>query len=116
MAELAHPLKASLVDAREAIMASHRAITEHVKWNAPSFCWEGDDRVTMNLRGDTLTFVFHRGVKKKDATGFSFPDATGLMKWAAADRATVTIASPAEWKKHKKAIVTLVGKWMKATA
>ena len=74
--DLVHPLRATVAEARGAILASNAAIEERIKWNAPSFCWAGDDRVTMNLRGGTLMFVFHRGAKKKDATGFTFADPT----------------------------------------
>ena len=48
--ELSHPLKAGIEDVRSAILASDDGITEHIKWNAPSFCWEGEDRVTQSSR------------------------------------------------------------------
>jgi len=35
---------------RAAILASDLAISEHVKWNAPSFCYGGQDRVTFRLQ------------------------------------------------------------------
>jgi len=37
LADLEHPLKAGVEQLRAAILASDDAITEHVKWNAPSF-------------------------------------------------------------------------------
>ena len=43
MNDLRHPLKAGVVQLRAAILASNAAITEHVKWNAPSFCYGGTD-------------------------------------------------------------------------
>jgi hypothetical protein len=46
MAELEHPFKAGVEQLRAAILASNDGITEHVKWNAPSFCYAGVDRVT----------------------------------------------------------------------
>ena len=33
-----------------ALLAIDLPITERVKWNAPSFCVDGDDRVTMRLQ------------------------------------------------------------------
>ena len=38
LAELEHPLKPAIARLRAAIVGSDPAITEHVKWNAPSFC------------------------------------------------------------------------------
>ena len=36
---------------RQAILASDDGITGHVKWNAPSFCVDGVDRVTFRTSG-----------------------------------------------------------------
>ena len=36
LAALDHPLKAGIVDLRFAILESNPAISEHIKWNAPS--------------------------------------------------------------------------------
>lgn len=44
-----HPLKAAMLLLREQILSSQKGITEHIKWNAPSFCYGGDDRITFNL-------------------------------------------------------------------
>ena len=43
-------------------------VTEHIKWNGPSFCIDGDDRITMGVapKGG-VRVVLHRGVKTKDA-------------------------------------------------
>ena len=47
--ELSHPLQEGVAEVRDAILASDDGITEHIKWKAPSFCHEGDDRVTFRL-------------------------------------------------------------------
>jgi len=70
----------------------------------------------MNLRGDKLLLVFHRGVQKKPTKGFEFPDPTGLITWAAQDRGTVTFKTVAEWKANKKPTLDLIKSWMKAAA
>ena len=51
---------------------------EHVKWNAPSFCYAGVDRVTFRLQpGNRLQLVLHRGAKvRDDAADFRFEDPT----------------------------------------
>jgi hypothetical protein len=90
---LAHPMKDGILDLRAAILASDQQISEHVKWNAPSFCYHGDDRVTFRLQpGDRLQLVFHRGAKvRADSDDFTFEDDTGLLEWASPDRAAVTL-------------------------
>jgi hypothetical protein len=81
-------LKDAIIDARAAILASDERISEYVKWNVPSFCYQGDDRVTFMLQpGDRLQLVFHRGAKvRADSDYFTFEDETGLLEWASADR------------------------------
>lgn len=83
MAQLDHPLKPQIATLLNASLASDPQITEQIKWKAPSFCIDGDDRVTFLLHPPAAThLVFHRGAKVKDATDFAFEDPTGLMKWA----------------------------------
>jgi len=41
MAALDHPYKAEVQAVREIILGVHDGITEQVKWNAPSFGYEG---------------------------------------------------------------------------
>ena len=86
---------------------------ERIKWNAPSFCWNGDDRVTMRLHsGDRLELIFHRGAKPRDASGFSFDDPSGRIEWAAADRGIFRVGDPEE---DREIITALVGAWIAAT-
>ncbi|MBX3095590.1 MAG: DUF1801 domain-containing protein [Fimbriimonadaceae bacterium] len=112
---LKHPLKSEIVALRELIHAARSDITENVKWNAPSFCIDGDDRLTMNFhKKDQVLLVFHRGVKKKDSA-FSFEDASGLMRWAGTDRATLGIHSVDEVNEKRLILTDLVVRWFDAT-
>ncbi|WP_240358058.1 hypothetical protein [Myxococcus vastator] len=65
---------------------------------------------------DCVQLVFHRGVKVKSTQGFSFEDASGLLQWAAADRAVVTLRDLADVKAKKKALCQVVVQWMEATS
>ena len=115
--ELSHPMKQGVVTLRDAILASDDAITEHIKWNAPSFCYRGDDRVTFRLGpADRLRLVFHRGAKvRQDAHEFVFADSDGLLDWASSDRATLTLNELDEVQARLPAIVSLVNRWMRST-
>lgn len=116
--ELSHPLKDGIMSVRAAILASDEHITEHIKWNAPSFCYHGDDRVTFRLQpGDRLQLVFHRGAKvRADSDDFAFEDGTGLLEWASGDRATLSLGDLNDVQAKLPAVVELVGRWMRATA
>lgn len=114
---LQHPLKPQLQSLRSAILACRADISERIKWNAPSFCVGGDDRVTFRLHPKGhLQLVFHRGAKVKDAKGFRFEDDSGLLEWAAADRGVVTLRDAQDVEAKQASVVKLVQRWMAATA
>ena len=112
--ELQHPLKAGVERLRAAILASNGQITEHVKWNAPSFWHGGVDRATFRLQpGDRLQLVLHRGAKPRDDTdGFRFDDPTGTVEWVTADRGVVTFRDLTDVEARSDAVVDLVNRWV----
>ena len=113
MAALDHPLRGVVEAVRAALVGADPKIGEQIKWNAPSFTWEGEDRVTFNIRpAAPLLLVFHRGAKPKDDAGFRFEDDTGLMDWKAPDRAVVTLRDEADWHRHGEAILRLALRWL----
>ncbi|WP_328414874.1 DUF1801 domain-containing protein [Micromonospora sp. NBC_00389] len=116
METLNHPLKAGVEELRLAILASNADISEHVKWNAPSFRYNGEDRVTFRLRpADRLQLIFHRGAKvRSDLAEFTFQDPTGLMTWLAPDRGVVTFPDLEAIQSQQAAVVSLVNHWVRA--
>jgi len=116
MASLDHPMKPALQRLREIVLGADGGITEQVKWNGPSFCWNGEDRITANVRGkDAVMLVLHRGVKPKDAAGFAFDDPSGLVTWAAPDRGVVTLKSVEAVDAAAPALADLARRWVRAT-
>ena len=117
IAALDHPLKPLIERVRAIALGANAGITEQIKWNAPSFCYGGDDRVTMRLHpADQLQLVFHRGVKVREADGFRFEDESGLLRWVADDRATATFRALDEVTEHEAALARLIDRWVVATA
>lgn len=64
--KLNHPMRAEIDILRKMIFESVENLSEHIKWNAPSFCFNGDDRITFNFppKKDTILIVFHCGSKQ----------------------------------------------------
>jgi hypothetical protein len=92
-------------------------VTEHIKWNAPSFCVNGDDRIT--LGSDTkgqIRVILHRGVKPKDSVGFHFNAPADLVKWAAADRGVITLRSTAHLRERELEVGDIFRRWVEVTA
>jgi hypothetical protein len=115
---LQHSRKDEVEAVREIILSAHPGITERIKWNAPSFCIGGDDRITFRLQpGDRVQLVFHRGAQRRDdATTFSFEDGSGLLEWVASDRALVTFRDLDDVAAKRAALKDLVRRWMIATS
>lgn len=100
---------------REAIRAADPTLSEQIKWNAPSFGRDFDDRVTLVVRPRSVQIVLHRGMKVQDSTGFTFNDQSGLIKWAAADRGVMTFTTVDEVRANLAAAVATCMVWVKAT-
>lgn len=117
MGKLAHERKAEIEELRRAILASTPALSERVKWNAPSFGVDGEDRVTFRLQpGDRVELIFHRGAKKRpDPDSFAFEDPTGLLRWLSSDRGVVVLADAAATRADAAKIQNLVRAWIAAT-
>ena len=59
MQQLKHPLKAEIEALREIIKAANPAISERIKWNAPSY-YAPEDFLTFNHRmTDKVHLIFH---------------------------------------------------------
>lgn len=112
---LDHPLRKEIDALRAVILKAHPGLVEGVKWNAPSYSVEGEDRITFQLRAkDRILLVFHRGARAK-AGKVAVDDPEGLLEWAAPDRAIATFG-PGEAKANGKALAALVKGWIAATA
>jgi hypothetical protein len=109
--------EAALVAAlRQCVLAVSPAISEGVKWNAPSFRTE-EWFLTLQARPrGKLLVVFHCGAKVKDGTADlkqRIPDPTGLLEWRASDRATVEFTDVQSFTPHARALGALVRAWIK---
>lgn len=113
---LKHPMAEDIDALRAVILKAHPGLTEGVKWNAPSYSVDGEDRITFQLRAkDKILLVFHRGAKKKapPKRGRLIEDDSGLLEWAADDRAIATFRA-GEVAPKKKALAAVVKRWVAA--
>ena len=110
---LEHPMKSGVQRLRSAILDSDAGISECIKWNAPSFRYDGADRVTFRLhpRGQ-CQLVFHCGARSRGE--FRFDDPSGLLVWRGPDRAVVSFADEAAITAQQDAVVDLVNAWVRS--
>lgn len=101
---------------RHLVMTASAGVTEQFKWSAPSFCLNGDDRVTLGIERDgSVRMVLHRGAKPKDATGFHFDDGAGLATWPAPDRGVVRFRDAGEVERRRADTSSLLSRWFVAS-
>ncbi|GIP56724.1 MULTISPECIES: DUF1801 domain-containing protein [Paenibacillus] len=116
--KLEHPLKQEIEEVRKIILSSNDQITEHIKWNAPSFCVNNQDRITFNFHGkEGFRLVFHCGSKKTDYADKDrlLQDDSGLLEWATGDRATLTFTSAKDVEDKRGKLIEVVTKWIEVT-
>ena len=116
LAALDHPRKAEIEQLVALALDAAPGITGQIKWNAPSFCIGGDDRVTLRLQPPpTLQIIFHRGARAKPDPDFRFADESGLLQMVAADRGVVKLGE-GDVAAKADALAKLIAQWMEATA
>jgi uncharacterized protein YdhG (YjbR/CyaY superfamily) len=119
IAESDHALKKELIELRKIILSAEKTLTEQIKWNAPSFCHNGDDRITFNIaKKDAVLLIFHRGAKSKklQLTKPLLEENADLLEWPAPDRGVMKFASMEEVKANSRALKKIVKDWITITA
>jgi uncharacterized protein YdhG (YjbR/CyaY superfamily) len=113
--DLKHPLKKEIEAVRRIILGASPAISEGVKWNAPSFRTEKAFFATFNMRAkDGVQLVFHLGAKTRpDLKAFRIADPKGLMKWLGKDRALVSLGAGRDIPANRAAFESIVRAWLK---
>lgn len=117
LAGLKHPLKNEIDEIRKIVLSSNKGLAEIIKWNAPSFCHKGEDRITMRIHPPKqIQLIFHRGTKvQKIPKDKLINDASGILAWKTNDRAVATFTSMGDIKLKTSSLVEIINKWLKAT-
>jgi len=115
MARLDHPCKPDLERIRRLILSVDPAISEGIKWNAPSFRTH-EYFATANLRGGAgLRIILHLGAKARELPpgGVAVDDPAGLLTWLAKDRAMIEFGPGMAVSGHEAALRSLLREWIR---
>jgi hypothetical protein len=117
LANLTHPLMAEIQLLRQMILSANPILTEHIKWNAPSFCQDGEDRITMRVHPPKqIQLIFHRGAKVQELPKNPIiVEKTGILAWKTTDRAVATFENLTEIASKKSVLVEIINDWLAAT-
>lgn len=116
LGEQNHPLRNEIELLRETILTSDKALTENIKWNAPNYCHDNEDRITMKINPPKqIQLIFHRGAKKLVQPPTKLiDDKTGLLVWKENDRAIASFKNLADIEKNKSELSIIINDWINA--
>lgn len=109
--------KRSLVDAlRDIILKTETRLEEHIKWNAPSYVLDGEDRITFNVmnKQGTVKLVLHMGAtRKEDKKGVPvIQDKSGLIEWNSDIRGTITFSTIDDVNSNLITLKNIITVWL----
>jgi uncharacterized protein YdhG (YjbR/CyaY superfamily) len=93
-------------------------LTKIIKWNAPSFCDDGKDRLTVMLhKKDRVGLILHTGVKPKEDKKAPrlYEDNTGILEWNSNIRATITFVDITDFLCKRSVFQRAVKQWIDET-
>ncbi len=93
-------------------------LTETIKWNAPTFCDNGKDRMTIMLhKQDRVGLILHTGARPKEDKKAPplYQDDTGLLEWNSNIRATITFRDPSDFSAKRNQFKKAVKRWIEET-
>lgn len=100
---------------RTIIKQSSNELLEGVKWNSPSYSFNGNDIITFNFHyKGYVSLVFHTGPKGKDThTNVTlFVDESNLLEWVADKRAVLKISSKEKLELVEDDMQRIIEKWI----
>ena len=103
---------------RQYILDTAPLLTEHIKWNAPSYVKNGEDRITFNTmnKDGAVKLVFHMGAtKKENKSGEPILRNAPLIEWASDIRGYMTFTSLKEIESQDKEIKRIIHEWLELT-
>jgi len=90
-------------------------LTEHIKWNSPSYIFDGEDRITFNMHYPDQTMVLiHMGATRKENKKVDpiMKDTTGLIKWNSDIRGTLAFSGLDDIANSQADITKVLSTWL----
>jgi hypothetical protein len=101
-----------------AIVEECPALSETIKWNAPNFCDNGKDRMTIMLhKKDRVGLILHAGAKPKEdkKAPHLYTDDTQLLEWNSNIRASISFFDLAGFLSKRDLFKKAVKRWIEET-
>jgi hypothetical protein len=112
---LKHPLRSEIESLRKIILKSDAKLEENIKWNAPNYSLNEQDRFTLRILPvkNNVQIILHRGAKKQQPLGQKLieTDFKGLV-WKENDRAILTFSEATAIEKAEAELVNVLKLWL----
>jgi hypothetical protein len=115
LADLPRDKKEQVLQLRSYILEAEPLLTEHIKWNAPSYMSNDEDRITFNLlnKEGVVKLVFHMGAsRKEDKKAEPILKNTELIEWVSDIRGYITFRDLQQIQSQEKVVKQLVQRWL----
>ena len=100
-----HPLEAEMRRVREIILATSDAVSEDIKWSAPTFMYKGNIASFFPNAKKQVSLMFHKGAL--------LDDGKGLLEGDGKEARVARFADLKDIEKKKAALQQVVKRWMK---
>jgi len=113
--ELDEDRRLQVLKLRELILHTDPSLIERIKWNAPSYVKDGQDRITFNTvnKEQVVRLVFHMGAtRKENKKGQPVLNTMPLMEWASDIRGYMIFRNLEEIMSDEEEIVRTIRKWL----
>lgn len=108
--------RAQIVLLREIIISTAPELVESIKWNAPNYIFNGEDRITFNVlnKDNSVKLVFHMGaLRKEDKKGKPITvDGAQLLEWASDIPGYATFRSLDDIKLRESVLRNFILSWL----
>ena len=116
LADLSEEKMAQVNLLRTLILEAKPTLDEHIKWNAPSYVLDGEDRITFNLinKQGVVNLVIHMGATRKENKKGApiLKDESGLIAWSSDIRGMLTFTKIEDITSNETALKKIIQDWL----
>lgn len=115
LGELDESRRLQIQKLREYIIEVDSSLSEHIKWNAPSYVKDSEDRITFNTMNKerVVKLVFHMGATRtENKKGQPVLNNTEIIQWVSDIRGYATFKDLDEIVSQEESIKQTVSDWL----
>lgn len=113
--ELNEDKKVQVQELRTVINNSEMNLEEIIKWNAPSYVVNGEDRITFNINKEGLVeLILHMGATRKENKNGEpiMKDDTGFIEWNSDIRGMIVFQNIEDVRAKKEIVAEIIKRWL----